>query len=504
MNDPKLLPRGGALPLALLLLLLAGTTLLAAVLFWPATPPTQAAATGAPRSDGTAVPTSAPTLAPVGEPAAEPAVAREAAVPPADAPQLPDFTTCIEELVDIAERTSAFVAEDEVAAATASDRLAQERFATLLERFPDAGERALHLLAGLATGSDERRDVGRRHVLRLVLGAVCTRRHTAAGGDDADRSLADLVQTMLDVLPQDEPLAATLMPLLADQPWLDARHEPSVLGLQRLASEGGFSAERAARLLLTLWRNLRARGGRSADDLTRQALLQLADPDLSQRLAAARQLLESPAHHALVFAWLRERKDQEVAEALGGLAANELPPPLALRTLRELAPLVPRQTHAFLALGFRAPDLLADTYRELLASDTHPTLRAELVTGAGMGSNQADGDLATLALHSDPSPDVRLQAGFVITARGDAEAGERACDVLLDLPKVAQDPLRLGAVVMMLQNLEAAGHINAVDRLGARLRTLALSDSSRLQLDSILARAIPAGRAMPDLPGQRR
>ena len=104
------------------------------------------------------------------------------------------------------------------------------------------------------------------------------------------------------------------------------------------------------------------------------------------------------------------------------------------------------------------------------------------------------------ALARDPSPDVRLQAMFALTSKRQAELGERALQQVLDDPRIAQDPLRLGAVVLALQNLEAGGHSNALDRVGQRLRGLPLAEASRQTLEAILARSLPGGQTSVPAP----
>ncbi|MCK5940325.1 MAG: hypothetical protein KAI24_00035, partial [Planctomycetes bacterium] len=137
-------------------------------------------------------------------------------------------------------------------------------------------------------------------------------------------------------------------------------------------------------------------------------------------------------------------------------------------------------------------EVVADAYREHLASDTHPDLRRELVMGVGLLPEAAGLTIAELALRNDPSVDVRLQAMFVFTVHAEAERAEAAIDRVLDDPAVADDPMHLSAVVLALQNLEHRD-VNAVARLGARLQSMALAPQSRELLDEILARSVPGG-----------
>ena len=101
-------------------------------------------------------------------------------------------------------------------------------------------------------------------------------------------------------------------------------------------------------------------------------------------------------------------------------------------------------------------------------------------------------DIARLALDHDPSPDVRLQAVFALTARREPVLAERALQQVLDDPLVAQDPVRLGAVVLALQNLEAGGDANVLHRVAQRLQGLPLASYSRQTLDGMLARGLPS------------
>jgi hypothetical protein len=282
--------------------------------------------------------------------------------------------------------------------------------------------------------------------------------------------------------------------VLHERPYLRAVHEPTVLQLVRLAGEGQFPRPIATHLLLTLWSNLQQFGERSSDELARLALLLLGDSDPSQRLAACRQLLADARYRALVVAWLREHGDRSVANELAALAARELEPTLALAVLRELTPVLQQAPNAYLVLAFRAPDALADAYRELLASNTQPGVRKDLITGIGMSGTPLGQEMAQLALANDPSPDVRVQSVFALSARGDAELAERAINQLLDDPLIARDPARLSSLVLTLQNLEAGGHTNRIDRLAQRLRAMPIAEHSRQMLDALVQRSLPAGQ----------
>ncbi|MBL9076306.1 MAG: hypothetical protein JNL08_02305 [Planctomycetes bacterium] len=465
-----------------------------AVGFWPATdaaamvaPPP--AATGAPAAAAAAPP---PTVTPPPLPPA-----REPVPVPPPAPE-PTFEQRIDELIAIGQQTARLAREDELAEAQESDRLARQRLSELLQRFADAGERGLALLAGMDDGSVDAEAPARRLVLQVVLAAELARRHEVALAN-ADRSRIDpLVGAVLDVLPQSAPTTDTGARLLVDRPYLRSVHEPAVSALLQQASAGTFPRPVATQLLATLWHNQQASGERTSDELSLLAMLLLDDADPSKRTVACRQLLSDPRYRALALAWLREHGDSPVAAEVAGLAARELAPDLALQVLRELGPTLPRATGAFLVLGARAPELVADAYRDLLAANVEPAIRTELVAAIGLTGSAEARDLVDLALHHDPSPDVRLQAAFAVTATGSADDGERALQLLLDDPTFAGDPTRLDAIVLALRNLEGGDGTNQLDRLARRLRSLPLRDGSRQELDALLARSLPGG--LPQAP----
>lgn len=406
------------------------------------------------------------------------------------------FEEAVDRMCVLSGRTAALAQEDEIEAARELDAEARELLAQLLADFADAGDRALAMVVEMPSApEDGRRLPGeniRLGVLQVILTAELSRRH-----DDGvrleDRSRIDaLTLAVLDTMPIGRNTAEMGDRVLHGRPYLGAPHEPMLLHLLQLAGAGEFSREIATRMLLTLWDNLEATGARSSAELSQMALVLLDDSDPSQVVAACRQLLSDPHYRSLALAWLRERDDRQLAHAIAKLAGRELPPQDALVVLRELAPLLQHTRGTFVAIGVRAPEVVADAYREHLAADTHPQLRRELVMGVGMLPDQSGLAIARLALDNDPSVDVRIQAMFVFTVHGDAAGAEAAVRQVLDDPVVANDPMHLAAVVLALQNLEH-GDANVVARLGARLQGMALAPRSRELLDEILARSVPGG-----------
>lgn len=428
-------------------------------------------------------------------------------------PGVPNFVALVDELTALGIETARHVQEDEPAAATDSDRRARERLDLLLTHYLDAGERTLALMAEQAgqPTTDEHLQA-RRHVLRLVLGLELERRyageHRKPEGDTAPvlppfGALGDLAQATLDVMPLSGDCAEDGAATLIDRPYLTARHEPSVLGLVQLAGEDHFPRRLATALLKTLWQNLKATGERSSEELTQLALLLLGDQDPSKRAVACRQLLLNEHFRPMLLAWLREHDDRTVAAEVAGIAAQELEPKAALDVLRELGSVLPRPCSAYLLLGNRAPEALADAYRELLASNTQSEQRIDLIAGLVVATGEQRREIQLLALHNDPSPSVRLQALFAISTATDYELTEQAFGVLLDDPLIAGNMRQLGSLVLALQNLEAAGQVNAVDRIGGRMRSMTLDEATRQRLESLLGRSLPSGNAGGSLPGTR-
>lgn len=455
-----------------------------------------------PRTPPATLATPAGNVAPAGAtaPAVDQPEAPRTPAPLEERAEEPTFEARIDELVRIGQQTAAHAAQDEQENAIASDKVARERFSDLMGKFEDAGERSLSMLM---TQPDDQaaQTTGRRIVLQLVLRTECERRDAAAVAA-GDRSRIDrLVQSTLDVMPTTNVTTTAGAFALVQQRFLRSCHEPSVLELVHLAGEQRFSREVATKLLLTLWDNLQQYGERSSDAMSRLALLLLGNSDASQRTAAYRQLLRDARYRGIVLAWIRDKRDEAVANEIGGIAANELPAKEAIEILRELAPVMREAATPFLTLGFRAPDELADGYRELLATNTEPGVRRDMVIGIGLPDTPLGREIAQLALENDPDVDVRMHAVIALSARKDPDVGERAITRALDDPAIARDPLRLGELMCALQNLASSGQINAVDRLGVRLRTMPLRDDSRKTLEAILARSLPGGRsALPAVP----
>ena len=465
-------------------------------------------------------PVASPEAPRTAAPAAAPRLAHRAATPSSPEPAPPErvelrrapdeapetFEAVIERLCRLSEQAAELAQEDEYEAAKEVDEGARAVLSRLMGRFADAGERALSMVLELPTtalGSEMGSELGSAlgsarppgqtvllGVLQVVLDAELRRRHEAAERLHEPAPLAALVRATLETMPFNANTAELGDRSLHQRPYLGLEHEPQVLELLRLAGRDAFARPVATRMLLTLWANLRASGQRSSDELTRLALVLLDDADLSEAVVACRQLLEDARHRGLALAWLRERGDPELARQVASVAGRELPPAEALAVLRSLAPMLQHTRGSLLAVGVRAPELLADAYREQLAAGTQTALRREMVMGVGMLPDASGLEIAQLALDHDPSVEVRLQALFVFTIHGVAAGAEAAIHRVLDDPAVATDPEHLGAVVLALQNLED-DDLNVLARVGARLQQLPLAPRSRALLDALLARSLP-------------
>lgn len=421
------------------------------------------------------------------------AEARRVAAPAtrADAPH-PDFAEWVDQLVGMAQVTAGLVGEKRLAEAERNDAAVRSRFDELMATFPDAAEQALAVLAGLPPDSRLPLDEGRRRVLRVVLDQALADLHRA-GEAAADRGRIDAVTGSLLTVVHGGGETATLGGhVLIERPYLRLVHEPAVLEIVELAGQSLLPRALATGLLTTLWRNLQSTGERSSPDLASMAMILMADADPSRRTAACRHLLLDPRYRAVALSWLRERDDLDVTTDITAIVARELPPPEASRVLRELSAVLPNMPGAYMALASRSESIVIDDYYALLGSDTHATVRRDLISGLGMARGPKAQKVVELALQ-DPASEVRAQAMLTLSGAAPDKA-EAACNQLLDDPRSANDPFTLTVAVMALQNLESAGLINAVDRLGQRLRIAPLTAASRQRLEAILARALPGGR----------
>lgn len=444
-------------------------------------------------------PNAAPAMAEPPEAAVDASVERAIVAPDqSPEPTPPSYASYVDRLVRMGLATSTLDAAGDPRAAAESDRQARATMTELMERIATAEELALDALQSTeAPPASDLPGQIRRQVHNVVLRLGLERRHHASQQDPTRAAtLTTFVAAMLSLLPASDALATELGDgQLADRPYLSLEHEPAVLHLVAMAGEHRFPAVTAEALLTTLWRNLQAAGARTSDELAGLAMLLLQEGNESERRAARRRLLLDDRYRSVLLDHLRASKDRTEAKALSLIAAEQLPPKAALDVLTLAVTIGAEPAAAFVLLGRRDPATLQQAYEQSLASDVEPKLRDLLVAGIGFSGEPLAIEVAKLAQQSDPDPEVRLRGMFALTANAPAALGEAAIQRALDDPQIGNDPQRLSAVVLALDNLARAGEINAIDRLGQRLRmTPGLTTGARLELEKILARALPGGR----------
>ncbi|MGK0301577.1 MAG: hypothetical protein ACI89X_002456 [Planctomycetota bacterium] len=463
-----------------------------AVILWPTGKPETATATSTAVAREASLAAGHASTAPQREP---PIDRVNVTVPETTKPPLV-FAQCVAQLCAMGLRTAELAQEDEVEAAQQLNEEVRELLGNVLNQFADAGERSLAMLIEMSGGPEiDKRpaiDNTKLSVLQLLLQAELTRRSQLADIAEDRSRINALVQTILDSMPIGSLTTQMGERCLYKAPYLRVAHEPSVLNLLRLAAKDEFPRKVATNMLMTLWDNIKAAGERSSDELTQLAMLQLDSSDASEIVAACRQLLADKQYRAVVLNWLRERKDMQLALEIAQIAAKELPVNDGIAVLGELASLLKHTRGTYMSLGLRSPHAVSEAYRRHLAANTQPDIRRELLMGVGMIPNAAGLPVAELALANDPSPDVRIQAMYVFTVHATPEACEQAINQLLDDPEIANHQLRLGSIVLALQNLEK-GDPNRLARLGARLQSLPLAGYSRVKLKEILDRVLPGG-----------
>ncbi len=459
---------------------------------WPATLP-QPVATADP-----VVQPAAPAAIGATVPAAEAATEARTEVPaPAAAPRW-TFEQYVDRLVELGLATSEHVQHDRMGEAKASDGETRRLIQELMEQIPEAPQLALQMRSGMPEDTATPALL-RRQVCLVLLSAglqLELGRHQAG----APRTpLDELVTAILTVLPSGEALAMELgKGLLADQPYLGLAHETLVHEFVRLAGEGQFPQPVAVALVTTLWHNLVRSGARSASDLAGLALIWLDGDDKGQRLAACLLLLTAAdgRFRSAMLEKLVRAQDPALAAEVAMEAAKSLPAADAVAVVEELAKTGMPSSGPLLMVGHRDDTALLAAYQQRLADNRNPQFRADLVTGLGFTTTPAGVEAARLAFHSDPDLGVRTRAAFALTANAAASLGEATLTELLDDPHAGNDPRTLGAVVLALENLERQGLVNAIDRLGQRLRvTDGLLPGDRENLERILTRALPGGGA---------
>ncbi|MCA8953456.1 MAG: hypothetical protein KDE27_28340 [Planctomycetes bacterium] len=401
----------------------------------------------------------------------------------------PPFADRLLALTQLAEAAEAACRCGRMAKASEVDRQACSAFDALLAAHRDAGECAIRALRDAPPPPPP----ALVHVVQLVLRAELQRR----------TEVGELVGAALELLTRG-PALAPLADTLADGPWLGPAHENAVIALGQRAAAGALPRPAACALLAALWRNLEDGGSRTRGEIDELALAWLVDGNRCERSVAAARLLRDQRRRPSALAWLRTHATPELVATAAADAARDLPPPIAAATLCELETAVPRLTAAFAVVASRDPDAVVDRYYECLAHDRLPAARRDLIAALGLATPTPVVRAALeLAIDADPSRDVRTQAVLALSAAAPTKA-EAACHRILDHAETGRDPIALAIVVFALQNLQAAGLINAVARLARRLRDCPLSDESRVLLERIVGETLPPAllpSALRELPG---
>ena len=342
--------------------------------------------------------------------------------------------------------------------------------------------------APAANGEAPPADHLRRRIWNLALAAGLQVFHRQSLGGAERGPVEELVAASLVAMPASTDLANELCAHLADRPYLGAAHEDAVLELVAASGAGEFPVEVATTLLSTLWRNMQSTGQRTSEELTGLALLLLQDGNATERASAAQLLLVDPRYRLVLLEHLRSSGDRNLAREVAMVAARVLEPATALEMLTATASMTADFVAPYLTLGHRDPELLQRQYELQLANGTSPGLRGELVRGVGFTKDPRGLATAPLAFGSDPDPDVRLKALFVLTANAADALGEQSVSAALRDPAIRDNPSRLATVVLVLENLASAGLVNAVDRLGQQLLACgSLTDYSQRSLRELLA-----------------
>ncbi len=420
------------------------------------------------------------------------------------APSAPaTFAERLDAIVASSLRSAELMAQQEHAAAQEVEEGTRAAFVDLVRTIADSDALALAEFERTPADDPDADEQGavngitalqvRKSVLQMLVRIGLERRHAAErDGQPASSALTTGILTaLLGRADLAEELGAAT---LCDQPYLALAHEALVLELVQRSGEGRFPPAVATGLLATLWRNLAATGARSSDQLAGLALLLLENGNLSERMASARTLLHDDRYRAVLLDLIDRNQDRQLAHMVGLAAAQELAPAAAMAVLQRTARHPGTHTASFVALARRDPAMLQRRYEQLLGDDRESRLRAMMVTGSGFAATDGGLEVARLAMASDPDPEVRLRAMFALTARAAEALGEQAILDAIEDPRIGGDGLRLASVVAAFQNLANAGMVNAVHRLGLRLRECpALGDAAREQLEELLGQSLPRG-----------
>ncbi|MBK8975824.1 MAG: hypothetical protein IPM29_07845 [Planctomycetes bacterium] len=388
-----------------------------------------------------------------------------------------DFQVVVERLVELGLELWTAV-EEESAAVTAIDDVAEALLRDLLARVADAPERALAELAAYADGSsgERRRTVHFQVLLRIVRDGLADRERRCRG--DGHRSALDaLASGCLGTLQLGPSLARELgRGTLVDAPYLGAAHEAEVLALFDAGADVPHVAEVAPALLRTLWRNLVDSGARTPGEVASLALLFAADGSPERRRAALAHLLTAAhgRYRSLAVDSAVRSGDAGTITDVADAAVERLRPGAALDVMAALSRAdADATTAAFVRFGARHGDALPAAYERSLADGADSrSFRVGLVTAAGLDPRPTSAALAISAFETDPDPGVRERALLALAAIAPPDQVARCIAAALADPVRGRDPQWLGHVAAALRN--AAGRLGRaeleplVERLRAR------------------------------------
>jgi hypothetical protein len=376
------------------------------------------------------------------------------------------------------------------AAPSGRNAQASELFAEMTIVAPDAGSRALMVLARLPIPWP--RDNG------LALGvadvAVCGllldfNLQQMTADPRLSKKRPELVSSVLAQMPIAPDFASLALHLLKDAPYLEAVHEQVLLDMARAATgEVAFLEQPVKQLLLTLWANLAKDGQGNYGDL-----LTYFDDSMNEvlRAAATQRLLASDQYRHIAVAKLVASGDSAAVAEAALFAAKSLPFATAIDTVRTLRCAF-EHTHfsAYTLLVEKSPQLMVEHYQACLAESTTPRHREELVVAVVNYADERTAiSQACLAFDQDPDPRVKgvallglanRQAVDEFRSRFELAVGDRA------LAAIPTDYL-----ILSLRSIAPRLDANTLDRATAIVSAMSLSEQQRARVEKIRRDHLP-------------
>jgi hypothetical protein len=378
-----------------------------------------------------------------------PAPSGAAAATPQPAPGPRTFEAVYRDLVVLfIERPGAPSPTVDVATAReARSQRASELFAEMVTVAPDAGQRALRVLASIPLPWREPTQQVELGVCGLILDFNLQQ---VMATPDLAATRPPLVHAIVGQMHLAAAWAQLARRLLAKQPYLVAEHEPPLLDLARSAAgELQFLAEPVQELLVTSWSN-----GKDLGDSHYADLLHWFEGGggASLQAAATTRLLLSVRYRDLVVGRLASQRSGSELGDFAAQAAKELPFAEAIEVVKALKAAAPSSHFggAYIALVERHPAELREHYFATLGEASHPRHREQMV----------------LALAN--------YAGFDIALAGNADGG------------------MTHYIASSLQNAARHCEVNWLDRATQQaLAQKSLHESQRAALDNLRRQYLP-------------